>query len=216
MSEFIDISVRLSTAMPVWPDSTGYSLASVQSIAGGDPVSVSHLACDVHSGTHIDAPAHFLVDGATIDQLQLAALIGPAVVIHHVACRHVSAADLERACIPSGTKRLLIKTSNSALWEKPAFRNDYLALTADAADWIVQNGISLVGIDYLSIEPFGERLGTHRILLEAGVIVLEGLDLHAVTPGVYELICLPLNLAGAEGAPVRAVLRWPAHQGENA
>lgn len=207
MNEFIDISVRLSAATPTWPDSTGYSLSAVQSIAGGDPVNVSHLACDVHTGTHIDAPAHFLVDGATIDQLRLETLIGPAVVIHHAACRHVSAADLEQAGIPSGTKRLLIKTGNSALWGEPAFRDDYVALTADAADWIVRNGIALVGIDYLSIEPFGEQHGTHHILMRAGVIVLEGLDLHAVTPGGYELICLPLSLTGAEGAPVRAVLR---------
>lgn len=214
MTELLDISVQLNGVLPVWPDSTGYSLSTVQSIAGGDPVNVSHLACDVHSGTHIDAPAHFFADGATVDQIPLDFLIGPAVVIEHCASRHVTAADLEKADIASGTRRLLIKTGNSALWRESAFCADYLALTADAAEWIVRNGIKLVGIDYLSIEPFGECLGTHRILLGAGVIVLEGLDLHVAKPGMYELICLPLNLAGAEGAPVRAVLRLPNTQGE--
>lgn len=206
MPFFIDISVQLDNTLPTWPGSVGYDLSRTRSIANGDSTTDSHLSCDVHVGTHIDAPAHVLPNGATIEALPLENLIGPAVVAEHTGPGHITADVLDRMEIPCGTKRLLFKTRNSALWQKAEFDVNFIALTADAAEWVVRRGILLVGIDYLSIEPYGQKLGTHTILLQAGVTLLEGLNMAKAAPGTYKLICLPINLAGAEGAPARALL----------
>ncbi|CAH2029940.1 Metal-dependent hydrolase [Trichlorobacter ammonificans] len=204
---FIDISVKLSDRIPAWPGSSGVSITRVRSIERGDATTDSYLSCDVHSGTHLDAPAHIFADGATVDALSLESLIGPATVVEHDALGHITATTLERMVIGSDTKRLLFKTQNSSLWNRKEFAKDFIGLTADAAEWIVRRKIEVVGIDYLSIEPFGQNLGTHSILLRSGVIILEGLNMSSVTSGQYEMICLPIRLAGAEGAPARAVLK---------
>jgi len=204
---YIDISVQLSDRIPKWPGSSGCSIIRVRSIALGDLTTDSCLSCDVHSGTHIDAPAHILPNGATVESLPFETLIGPAVAVEHCSSEHISASILELMGIGTKTKRLLFKTGNSKLWGDEEFQKNFIGLTADAAEWIVSRGIILVGIDYLSIEPYGQCLGTHTILLKSGVVILEGLNMSAVTPGNYEMICLPLNLAGAEGAPARTVLR---------
>jgi arylformamidase len=173
----------------------------------GDPANVSLLRFGSHTGTHVDAPAHFVDGGAGVDALALDVLIGRTLVAELTAPAVVERADL--AALPlEGHTRLLLKTRNSALWEAPSFSRDYVALSVDAARFLVERGLRLVGIDYLSIEGYAATgHPVHTTLLGAGLVILEGLDLRRVTPGVYELICLPLALAGADGAPCRAVLR---------
>ncbi len=205
----IDISVPLGPALPVWPGSASVRVSRTSSLAAGHDNTSSRLDCDVHAGTHVDAPAHYLPEGATVDELPLDVLIGPATVAGLPQARDISSADLSGLDLPPGTRRLLLKTSNSALWsDRPGvFCKDYAALTPDGAEWLVDHEIRLIGMDYLSIQRYGDGPHTHRILLGAGVVIVEGLDLSRVEPGQYELICLPLRLAGVEGAPARAVLR---------
>ena len=203
----IDISVPLDRPLPIWPGDPYPKITRVQSLNGGDPATVSTLSMCVHSGTHIDAPSHFLAGAATIGDISLRNLIGPVYVVQ-VESNLIDASILRELDVPSNCNRILFKTKNSALWRKgPEIRKDYVALTPDAAHWLVEHAIILVGIDYLSIERFGEPNNrTHKILLEAGMIILEGLNLIRVTPGNYNLICLPLSLENAEGAPARALL----------
>lgn len=208
-SGFIDITVALEPDLPVWPGDPAIGLEPALRVAAGDPVNVTRLALGTHSGTHLDAPYHFLDDGARVDTLPLEPMIGPCWVcdLAHLA-GHIDARDLDAAAIPLGTRRLLIKTRNSRLWDQRphTFAEDFIGLTPAAARWVVNAGIGLVGIDYFSVEPFGGDGETHRVLLGAGVIAVEALDLRAVGPGGYTLICLPLKVAGGDGAPCRAVL----------
>ncbi len=208
MGRIIDISVKLDKDVPVWPGSTGFCLQRVRKLEAGDVSNNSHLEMDVHVGTHIDAPWHFLPDGATIETLDLSLLVGPAVVGHLLDVTCVTPDDLEALDVPANTQRLLLRTQNSALWEAGVseFRKDFVALTPEAAQWVVDHGIRLVGVDYLSVQRFGDSSLTHEVLLRAGVIIVEGLDLSNVQTGTYELYCLPLKLVGAEGAPARAIL----------
>lgn len=195
--------------MPTWPDSVGLRLIRTMSLEEGDTANVSRLDCDVHMGTHVDAPWHFLKDGFTVDAMSLDVLIGPAVVGYLPQAGVVTPSELASLNLPSSTKRLLLRTRNSELWAAGVtdFRKDYVALSADAARWVVDRGIRLVGIDYLSVQCFKDDSLTHQTLMKAGVIIVEGLNLAGVEPGSYELICLPIRLVGADGAPVRAVLR---------
>jgi arylformamidase len=195
--------------MPIWPDSTGFHLSRTQKLEDGSPSNVSRLDCDVHAGTHVDAPRHLLENGATAEQLPLEILIGPTTVAYLPHADAITADDLAALNLPAGTERLLLRTRNSELWAAGAseFCKDYAALTADAARWLVERGIRLIGVDYLSVQRYGDSPLTHQLLLEAGIVLLEGLNLAGIAPGEYELICLPLNLVGAEAAPARAVLR---------
>jgi arylformamidase len=208
MSEPIDISVDLRRDMPVWPGSVAFKDGQTQTFANGDDVFVSRIEMDVHVGTHVESPLHFIPDGATLDSVPLSTFVGPAFVADLLAAEPaVGAEELEAAAIPEGTSSLLLRTENSALWASgDQFRNDYVALTADGARWVVERGIRLVGIDYLSIAPYGESVPTHRTLLEAGIVILEGTDLRGVDPGEYELVCAPLRIVDADGAPARAFL----------
>ncbi|HSL20731.1 MAG TPA: cyclase family protein [Vicinamibacterales bacterium] len=206
--KIIDISQLLSSRIHVWPGNPPFALEPVQSIAGGDSANVSRLVLGSHTGTHVDAPRHFFAEGVGVDELALAQLIGPCRVVDTGGTRNITAADLQRAVGPIAPERLLLKTGNGRLWQQPGFSTEFAHLTADAAQWVVTAGVRLVGIDYLSIEEYHKPgAPAHHALLGAGVIVIEGLDLAAVAPGTYELICLPLRIAGADGAPVRAVLR---------
>jgi arylformamidase len=175
----------------------------------GNVANVSRLACGVHIGTHVDAPYHFVASGKTIEQLALDTLIGEATVAALPTVDSVTAADLAGLALPDGVQRLLLQTRNSAHWAAgmAPFRDDFVALTADAAQWVVDQGIRLIGVDYLSVQRYHDDPQTHQILLEAEVIILEGLNLAQVQPGRYELICLPINLVGSDGAPARAALR---------
>jgi arylformamidase len=157
----------------------------------------------------VDAPAHFIENGASIEQLPLEILMGPVTVVELLEAEVITPELLEAQTLAPETRRLLIKTKNSALWDDPGhpFNPDFVALNSESARWIVNKGIDLVGIDYLSIQMFKETdAPTHRTLLEAGIIIVEGLDLRKVDPGDYQLFCLPIKLAGCEGAPARAIL----------
>jgi arylformamidase len=203
--DLYDISVPLSAALPVYP---GDPAVALEQLAPSDDgaVSVTRLTLGTHSGTHLDAPRHVRHDGATMDEIPLDRLMGPATVLEIREDGEIDRRLLHRLPV-QGAERLLFKTGNSRLWRQPGFCRDYSALTEDGAAWLVEAGVRLVGIDYLSIEAFSGSGRVHRILLDAGVLILEGLDLSAVPPGPYELICLPLAVAGGDGAPARAVLR---------
>jgi len=179
----------------------------VARIAEGSRSNVSRITLGTHTGTHVDPPIHFIPDGKAVDELDLEVLIGPALVVDMRGRSAITIADLE-ATIPAGVERLLFKTDNSRLWARGGeFTPDYVALTAEAAHWLVARGLKLVGTDYLSVERYGDpHPGAHSMLLGAGVIIVEGLNLLDVQPGLYQLICLPLKIAQGDGAPARAVL----------
>jgi kynurenine formamidase len=201
-----DISVALDRA-PVWPGEPSPQLTEVKSLSAGDGVTVSELSMCVHTGTHIDAPAHFIDDGEAVSELGLERLLGAVRVVDLGDARQIDAARLQKAGIAPGCRRVLFRTSNSRRLQHTEFDRNYVAVTPDGAEWLTQNAISLIGIDYASIEAFDEPDNqTHKILLGAGVVVLEGLDLSQVSAGSYELLCLPLKIGAAEAAPARVVL----------
>lgn len=207
MASFYDVTVPLVAGMPVWPDEPGPVLSSVSRIADGDPANVTKLSLGSHTGTHVDAPRHFIEGGATVEQLSLDALCGPARVVHvddDVSVKH-------RHLEPHrGVERILLQTRNGTLWGKQGFQKDFVYLEPDAAAWLVENRVRLIGIDYLSIEQFHSAdYDTHHALLGAGIVIVEGLDLRRIEPGDYTLYCLPLKVVGADGAPCRAILRQP-------
>ena len=209
LSEIVDISVPLLAGMPVYPGNTALRIVPLRRMERGDPNNLSGLECGLHTGTHVDAPLHFLAGGSSVDQLPLDAMLGEAVVAYLPGVDSITADMLARLALPEGTIRLVLRTRNSDLWESGVteFRKDFVALTSDAAQWLVKQGIRLIGVDYLSVQCYGDGPLTHRVLLEAGIVIVEGLNLAGVAAGRYELICLPLLLHGAEGAPARAILR---------
>lgn len=203
-----DISIPISTTMPTYPGDPAVTIEPMLQIAQGDAANVSRLAFGNHTGTHVDPPIHFIPGGKTADQLDLNILIGAARVIDLTHVEHqITANDLARARIPGGTTRVLFKTRNSMLWEQTEFQKNFVGIGWDAAQWLVEHKIKLIGIDYLSVETFGaSEPRTHRTLLGANIIVVEGLNLMNIKPGKYTLICLPLNIKHGDGAPARAVL----------
>jgi arylformamidase len=204
-----DISLAISPTLPVWPGDPHVTLELVSSMDRGDEVNVTQLSMSAHTGTHVDAPHHFLNDQRTVDALALEVLTGPCQVIHlSDAVDVINAAVLDRINLPSGATRLLFATRNSQLWGKNGtiFEKDFVAVSPDGAEWLVRHGIRLVGVDYLSVAPFSDSFPTHTILLKAGVVIVEGLQLSQVSDGAYQLYCLPLKLLGADGAPARAIL----------
>jgi arylformamidase len=205
-----DITAPLSPALPVYPGDPEVTITPLAQLQWGDAANVSRLVLSSHTGTHLDAPRHFFAEGLTIDGLDLHVLMGPArVCAFPQVTTHLTADDLRPLGL-AGTKRLLLQTPNAALWQKTGFQTNYVALTESAACLLVEMGVQLVGIDYLSVDAFERQdFPVHRILLGAGVLVLEGLDLRAVPPGDYELLALPLLLQHGDGAPVRAILRQP-------
>jgi arylformamidase len=162
----------------------------------------------VHTGTHIDAPDHFLDNGQSVDGIPLSALIGPARVVELPSGMDITADMLQQANIPSPAKRLLFKTRNSQLWKEGVseFQTDFMAVDEEAAEYLVSRDVEVVGVDYLSVAPYRAPVETHEILLRDKVLIIEGLNLSGVEPGEYTLYCLPLNISGAEGAPARVLL----------
>ena len=207
--KIFDISVMISPDLPVWPGDPSIELEQIESMDAGAHANVSHLSAGVHVGTHVDAPHHFMNDGRTIEQLSLEVLTGPCYVTQLPdGVEAITVEALEGMSLPADAKRILFGTSNSRFWSRgeTEFQEDFVAVLEDGAQWLVEHGIQLVGVDYLSVAPYGDSVPTHRILLEAGVVVVEGLDLSAVPRGFYDLYCLPLKLLGADGAPARAIL----------
>jgi arylformamidase len=206
-----DISLAIDAGLPIWPTSVGFRVRDAMRIADGDPANVSVVEMDVHTGTHVEAPRHFLDGGATLDSVELERFVGPAIVAH-ITGSAVTGEALAAAAIPDGTERLLVKTANSARWAAGwgPFDPVYVSLTPDAARWVVDRGIRLVGIDHLSIQQYEDDGETHRVLMRAGVVILEGLNLAGIEAGPYTLVAAPLRLAGIEAAPARALLLDPA------
>ncbi|HEY0078434.1 MAG TPA: cyclase family protein [Pyrinomonadaceae bacterium] len=210
---FLDISVPLSPATtPTYPGDPGIEFESWAALSRGDAANVTMLHFGAHTGTHVDAPAHFIEGAARLFEMPLDALIGEARVVEIASDVRAIMPEHLRLRELAGAERVLLKTRNSAFWRESAatFREDFTYITNEAARVLVQQGVRLVGIDYLSVEKFkSDNFETHLTLLSRGVVVLEGLDLSAVEPGSYELICLPLRIASGsgDGAPARAVLR---------
>ncbi len=199
----IDITLPFSGQLSIWPGDPPVAISSSR-----EPLPrLMHLSFGNHTGTHVDAPAHFVADGATVDRLPLETLIGPAWIVHLPDLAEITAAALAGAGIPPGTTRLLIRTDNSERALTPDFDPTYVALTGDAAEWLLAHAVRLVGLDAPSLDLFDStEFPAHNVLLAAGVIFVELLALGSVAAGAYELICLPLPLLDGDGAPARAVL----------
>jgi arylformamidase len=205
--KLIDVSVPLDATLPTYPHNTPFSLEPVKRLARGDSSNVSTLHMSAHCGTHVDAPRHFFDDGPGTEALPLDLLMGRVRVIQVTSRTGITAEDLAGQDF-SEDVRILIKTRNSLLWGTAEFRTDYIGVTESGARHLVAHGIKLVGVDYLSVEQFSTPgAPAHHVLLGAGTIVIEGLNLRDVEPGLYDLCCLPLRIVGSDGAPARGVLR---------
>jgi arylformamidase len=205
---WIDVSVPLRSGMVHWPDNPPVRIERMLDIDCGDVANVSKISMGSHTGTHMDAPLHFVGEGKGLDEMPLDATIGRARVIETDDPESVKPCDLRRHGISSG-ERVLFKTRNSTrAWRTDAFVEDFVYISQEAARYLAAWQIRTVGIDYLSVGGFlRDGVETHRALLEAGIWVIEGLDLSRVEPGEYDLICLPLKVERGDGAPARAVLR---------
>jgi arylformamidase len=205
---WIDISAPLRNGMVAWPGDAPFERTPTLEIAKGDECNLSQISATAHIGTHMDAPRHYLEGAAGIETMPIAASIGRARVIEIHDPEAIRRLELEPHRLAKG-ERVLFKTRNSAhCWETDHFQKNYIYITPEAANYLVERGVQTVGVDYLSVGGF-ESGGpeTHRILLQAGIWIVEGLILKHVEPGEYELVCLPLKIIGGDGAPARAVLR---------
>jgi arylformamidase len=197
--------------MPVWPGDPRVKVEPLSRISQGDPANVSWLHMGSHTGTHVDAPYHFIPRGLTVDKLPLEVLIGPAFIaeVDAVEANRVQVYDLASLHFPRDTTRLLIKTTNSHLREDrlTEFERTFVHLAPQTAEWLVKRGIQLVGVDYLSVEGLGTAdFRVHHALLEAGIVIVEGLDLSRVPAGPCQMVCLPLKVEGGDGAPARVLV----------
>lgn len=202
-----DVTLPLRTGMPTYPGEPAPELEYFKRIGEDSLANVSKVSLGSHCGTHIDAPHHFIDGRATVESLSVEALLGPVHVIEYAGDSHITAADLEAFGLPRGARRLLAKTKNGRFLDDNEFHTDFIAFTPNAGRWLVDRRFVLVGIDYLSIEQFrSEKHEVHLALLEAGIVIVEGLDLRRVPPGRYNIACAPLKVTGAEGAPARVFL----------
>jgi arylformamidase len=208
MMTIYDISLTISNNLPTWPGDTPIDLVRNKDMHDGELYTLSQFTSTVHVGSHLDAPMHFVRDGHGVDQIDLNKLIGLCYVVDLPNVDSIDAQSLEQANIPAHVTRLLCRTRNSQYWLRgdKVFHTDFVAIDPSGAEWIVQRGMQLVGVDYLSVGAYDNGIPTHEILLSHGVVPVEGLDLSRIEPGEYQLICLPLKLKDCDGAPVRAVL----------
>jgi len=205
-----DVTVPISSKVPIYTGDPLVVIETASTIAGGDSANVSHLCFGAHTGTHVDAPNHFIEGTRRVHQLDLEKLVGPCVVFD--VDKNVLVIETHHLPPLTGIERILFKTRNSSFWNEPdsEFRTDFTYISPEAARALADNSIKLVGIDYLSVEKFGSTdFATHITLLEKEIVVLEGLDLREVPAGEYEIICLPLKFKGGtgDGAPARTILR---------
>jgi len=206
-----DITVPISETTPVQPGEPRIQIEKLSQLSLGDQANSTRLHLGTHTGTHVDAPFHAVPQGLTVDRLPLELLMGPAFVaeVDQVQGNAVDVYDLARLHFPKETTRLLVKTRNSRLWENgfSEFERDYVYLAPQTAQWLVRRGVQLLGWDYLSVDAFGTRdQRAHQTLLEAGVTIVEGLDLSRVPSGPCQLVCLPLKLKDGDGAPARVLV----------
>jgi arylformamidase len=205
---WIDITVPIRSGMVHWPGNPEVRVHMREKATRDGGVSrVSELSFGSHTGTHVDAPVHFGLNSQGVDSLSLDALVGPARVVALEETGAIARADLEPLAVERG-ERLLLKTRNSSrCWGTDDFVEDYVYVTPEGAGYLAERGVRTVGVDYLSVGGRKDGAATHRVLLRAGICILEGLNLSMVTPGAYELVALPLRIAGGDGAPARAILR---------
>lgn len=207
-----DVSLTISPNLPTWPGDPGVELEQVESMDKGAGYNLTRISTSVHVGTHIDAPRHFIKDGSTVEHLPLEVLTGPCYVVQLPdGVEAITAEVLERTEVTSEMKRILFGTRNSHLWARgeTQFQTDFVGITEDGAEWLVERGVQLVGVDYLSVAPYADVIAPHITLLGRGVIVVEGLNLSRVMRGFYDLYCLPLKIENCEGAPARVILIQP-------
>ncbi len=203
-----DISLPISESLVVWPTHPPIRINQPRHLDKGDHATVSEIRMSAHTGTHVDAPNHFIPKGTGVDALDLSLLVGAALVVDATRVEKISASELAGMPIPDSTERVLFRTHNSKRWHgnREEFFEDYVGITHSGADWLIKHGVRLVGIDSLSVATFDQSVPTHKALLEAGMIIVEGLYLEGISPGMYKLVCLPIKLMGLDGAPARAIL----------
>ena len=204
----IDLTPPIRNTMPVYPGNPGVSVRVVRDVRDGAHSTLSEVTMGTHTGTHVDAPGHFIAGAPLLERMPLEALVGPARVLDINAEREIPVSELERHSIAKG-ERVLLRTRNSeTLWNLDEFSPDYVYLSTEAAHYLAARRPRCVGVDYLSVGGYQSNgAEVHTALLGAGILLIEGLDLSAAEPGTYELLCLPLSIQGAEAAPARAVLR---------
>jgi arylformamidase len=208
LTDWIDVSVPVKNGMVHWPGDAPYEIERLKDFAKGDPLTLSYIKLGVHTGTHMDAPLHFVEGGSTIDSMPIEATVGPARVVAIRDRESVKVAELETLNLQPG-ERILFKTYNSEhCWNTDTFAEDFIYISHEGAEYLAARQVRTVGVDYLSVGGFRkDGLETHQALLGGGIWVIEGLNLQGIEPGNYELMCLPLKLANAEGAPARALVR---------
>jgi arylformamidase len=204
---WIDISIPIRKGMVHWPGDPPVRIERRQDMKKGNAANVSQISMSLHLGTHMDAPVHFLPSGKGIDQIPFLAVVGRARVIEIQNSEVIRPDDLQKKRIRQG-ERILLKTGNSGrCWQNSSFVKDFVYLSTEAADFLVEKKVKSVGVDYLSVDRYKGGYDVHRTLLRAGIWIIEGLDLSQVKPGNYELICLPMRIEGGDGSPVRAILK---------
>jgi arylformamidase len=203
-----DVTLTISNSLITYPGDPGIQISRAHSIGEKFNSNLTKIDMGAHTGTHVDAPVHFIEGAPGVELLDLNVLVGPVLVIDITQEESISAENLKSKKIDEGLERILFRTRNSEFWESSPdeFHSDFVGITADGAEWLVKKSIKLVGIDYLSIAPYHQAAPTHTILLKAGVIPIEGLNLSKIKPGLYFLACLPLKIQGSDGAPSRVIL----------
>ncbi len=205
--KLIDVTVPIDSNLATYPGNTPFSLEGIKRLANGDSSNVSTLHLSAHAGTHVDAPRHFFDDGEGVESLALEMLCGRTRVVELTTRKGITAEDLAGFDLREDV-RLLLKTANSRLWGTSDFQEDFIGVTEGAARFLVDRGVKVLGVDYLSVEPYKTPgAPAHHVLLGARTIIIEGLNLRDVEPGTYEMFCLPLAVVGADGAPARVILR---------
>lgn len=210
--KFIDISLPITSELPTWPGDPQVSFHALSAISMGDESNLTQISMSLHTGTHIDAPKHFIDTGRTTDQIPLEKLIGDVLVVgiddsvdvltDAVLETHLQSADIKQA------NKILFKTRNSNILHTHLheFHTDFVGIDTSAANYLAQFNLDLIGVDYFSVSPYNETSSPHLILLSREIVLLEGIDLTNVSPGFYQLICLPIKVFDCEGAPARAIL----------
>ncbi len=207
--QIIDITLPLSNRIPVWSDDVGITTRLTSTIAAGGEANVTEIQMSVHTGTHLDAPRHFLNDRIGIDQLDLHTLVGAVKVVDIPAEVQTITCEVVESALPEGNiERILLRTGNSArrLLEQSKFQTDFVAIDTGGAEALISRGVRFIGIDYLSVASYSQTREVHELLLGADVILLEGANLADVKAGDYQMVCLPLLLPGSDGAPARVIL----------